>query len=222
MVPVSSYENMLEYLKYGPPVPCWMCGLLFAPPKTPIGQSIMDRLDDWHHRSGENFDFFCVGYIETEEYEDDVPVGRVTARDGSYSRQFYYSARAFNDIRDQVAARSGWRYSGEADLLLTNAVVRQADEDPTLDLEHVVALDIDRLIRDGVYSSAARLMEAVCLAADAAALKGERLETFDFSDRQFMKTLWRRTLGAVVRQLKLDAPLSARHFLVGAQYLDAN
>ena len=60
MRPVDSYKMVLEYLKNGPPVPVlqWMCGLLFAPPNTPVGKSIMNRLDDWHHRSGKNLTFF--------------------------------------------------------------------------------------------------------------------------------------------------------------------
>ena len=46
------------------------------------------------------------------------PVGKLTELDGSGIREFYYSARAFEDIRRNVEAQSGWKYSGEADLLL--------------------------------------------------------------------------------------------------------
>lgn len=51
MNPANSYENILQYLDHHKPG-VWMCGLLFAPPKTKIGKSIMDRLYDWHRRSG--------------------------------------------------------------------------------------------------------------------------------------------------------------------------
>jgi hypothetical protein len=55
---------ILEYVKYGPPVsaPKWMCGRHLAPTNTPVGKSIMNRLDDWQHRSSKNFPFFRVGY----------------------------------------------------------------------------------------------------------------------------------------------------------------
>src|SRR5438093_1323459 len=63
MVAADSFEHILLYLKetYSKKG-TWMCGLLFAPPKTPIGKSIFERIADWHYRSGKNFDFFCVGY----------------------------------------------------------------------------------------------------------------------------------------------------------------
>lgn len=222
MRPVADYGMILEYLRQGPPVsvPQWMCAMLFAPPKTPIGKSIMDRLDDWHHRSGKNFTFFCIGYLEHDEFNDGEPVGRLTELDGSGTRRFCFSARAFHDIRRTVEAQSGWKYSGEADLLLANAIIDRPDGTPSLALEDVLALDIDKLVREGVYDSAARLMERICRAADETMLKGQSVAIEDFSDKEFTRTLLKRTLGAVVRHLKLDAALSARHFIVGAHHLE--
>lgn len=222
MRPVDSYEMVLEYLNNGPleSVPQWMCGLLFAPPNTPIGKSIMNRLDDWHHRSGKNFTFFCVGYLEHDEFNEGQPVGKLTELDGSGVREFYYSARAFEDIRRNVEAQSGWKYSGEADLLLANAIIRDPKGAPSLALEDILALDIDKLVNEGVYASAARLMERVCRAADESMLKGQSIAIEAFSDKEFTRTLLKKTLGSVVRHLKLDAALAARHFIVGAHHLE--
>ena len=128
MDPANSYENILQRLDARRIPDIWMCGLLFAPPNTPIGKSLMDRLDDWHHRSGDNIDFFCVGYLDWKVFNDDKPVGCLRDRDGSEARQFYYSAQAFDDIRRNVETLSTWQYSGEADLLLDNVVQDEKHE----------------------------------------------------------------------------------------------
>ncbi len=229
MNPANTYENVLQYLDSYHMPGIWMCGLLFAPPKTKIGKSIMDRLDDWHHRSGDNFDFFCVGYVDYDEFDSDEPVGKLTDRENRQARQFYYSSQAFNEIRAHVEAKSSWKYSGEADLLLVNAVQpeirksfsREYHPRTYLALDEIVALDIDKIISDDVFSSSARLMERVCQAADEAAMNNERVEVMSFSDREFSRTLLRKGLGAIISKLKIDAPLSARHFLVGGHHLNS-
>lgn len=166
------------------------------------------------------FHFFCVGYLDYDEFNEGNVVGKLTELDGSGSREFYYSARAFEDIRRNVEAKSGWKYSGEADLLLANAIIRDPEGAPSLALEDIIALDIDKLVNEGVYASAARLMERVCRAADESMLKGQSIAIEDFSDTEFTRTLLKKTLGAVVRHLKLDAALSTRHFIVGAHHLE--
>ena len=226
MVPANSYQNVLKYLDEGHRPGVWMCGLLFAPPKTAIGKAIMERLDDWHYRSGNNIDFFCVGYVDWDEFEDDEPVGQLRDRYDSAKRQFYYSASGFHDVRDNVEQLSGWKYSGEADLILVNAVqdepAASAPDEPRsrLMLEEIIALDIDKIVSEGVFTTPARLMERICQAADDAAVSGEAINVTDFSDREFSRTLLRRSLGAVIKKLSLDAPLGARHFLVGGQLLE--
>lgn len=219
---VDSYDILIEYLKDGPPVPVpqWMCGLLFAPPNTPVGKSILDRLDDWHHRSGKNFTFFCIGYLDHDEFNEGRAVGELSELTGPGVRQFYYSARAFDDIRRNIERQSRWRYSGEADLLLANVIIPKPDGTPALALDDILALDIDKLVAEGVYASAARLMERVCRAADESMLKGRRIAIENFSDKEFTRVLLKKTLGSVVKYLKLEAPLAARHFIVGAHHLD--
>ena len=146
MSPATTYERILQHLDatHGPGV--WLCALLFAPPGTQVGRSIMDRLDDWHHRSGENIDFFCVGYTERPDTEDAKSIGALT--DNGDRRSFYYSASAFHRIRRHVSAQSIWKYSGEADLILVNAVQTESRRSGSqgrrsyLALDEIIALDI--------------------------------------------------------------------------------
>ena len=191
-----------------------MCGLLFAPPGTQVGKSIMARLDDWHHRSGNNFDIFCVGYIDRKLCDTDEPVGKLTER-GTHT-QFYYSAEAFYDILGHVARNSTWKYSGEADLLLVNAIRGSHECSPrsTLELDEIVKLDIDAIVKDRVYASASRLMERVCTFAEGAVNQGTAPDAMDFKSREFTRAFCRGQLDTIIRLLRLEAPLlSGKHFL---------
>ena len=220
MVPADSFEHILLYLELGGPNQGpWMCGLLFAPPASPIGKSIFDRLLDWHYRSGDNIDFFCVGYGNWSEDPRAKPVANLTAKPGLTPIDFYYNPRAFQEIRKQVEALSGWHYSGEADLLLLNAIKDPDTGQARLEFDEMVALDVDRLIRENVFSTPARLLERICQAADEAATSGDRLSVMDFSDKEVMRTFARGALSKLVSTLKVDTLLGARHFIVGGHFL---
>lgn len=220
MVPAVSYQDVLRHLDSSHSPGNWMCGLLFAPPNSEVGGSIVSRLDDWHHRSGRNFDFFCVGYVDWQREEDKVPVGRLTDRDGN-TRHFFYDAVAFDDIRRHASDLSGWMYSGEADLVLVNAIQREPrgwhhnGPRSRLALDEIVVLDIDRIVRDRVFDSAARLMERLCQAADEATARDGGIDVQGFSDKEFLRTLLRRWLDRFVKTSGLGGVLKARHFVVG-------
>ena len=168
----------------------------------------------WHHRSEDNIDIFCVGYIDRKLFDTDKPVSGLTER-GTHT-ELYYSAEAFNDIREHVEQNSEWTYSGEADLLLVNAVrgSSECSSRSTLELDEIVALDVDAIVQDRIYDSASRLMESVCRFAQDAANQGRVPDTVDFRNREFNSAFRRQLLDTIIRSLKLEAPLlSAKYFL---------
>ena len=217
MFSADSYEHILGRLdNFHRGKAIWMCGLLFARPTTQVGQSIMADLNYWHRRSGDNVDIFCVGYIDRKLFDTDKPVSGLTER-GTHT-EFYYSAEAFNDIRGHVSQNSSdkWDYSGEADLLLVNAVRGFSECSPrsTLELDEIVKLDVDAIVQDRIYASASRLMESVCKFAEDAVNRGRVPDPMDFRSREFIRTFCRGQLDTIIRLLKLEAPLlSAKHFL---------
>jgi hypothetical protein len=149
-----------------------MVGLLFAPPGAPISKSeILPRLNDFHHRSGANIDFFCGGY---GAYWPDgwVPDAEVvaTTTDPTYCHKtkWLFSSKYFNDFRQEVVLETGsWKYSGEVDLLLLNAYP-DSEELARLDFTGAVVLRLDQLKEDKVITSAPILFEQI----------------FDYAERQ--------------------------------------
>jgi len=196
-----------------------MCGLLFAPPGTDVGKSIFARLMDWHFRSGDNFHVFCVGYGNWKQDPDEKPVASITPGEGLTPTDFYYNAKAFNEILAEVRAKAGWHYSGEADLLLVNVVIDPKTEQPHLDFDDIVALDVDLIVRDGVFATTSRLLERLCQSADEAAAAGEALSVDQFSDQMVLRTALRGAMSKLIETLKIGTLLGARHFIVGAHLL---
>jgi hypothetical protein len=221
MVAADSYEHILFYLARqwrGQP---YMCALLFAPPGTEVGKSIFARLSDWHYRSGENFDFFCVGYGNWKVDPGEEPVATICPGGGLTPIEFYYNPKAFNEVLAEVQTRSGWRYSGEADLLLVNVVINPETKEPRIDFDDLVALDVDLIIREKVFATASRLLERICQSADEAAAAGESLSVHQFSDQLVLRTALRGAMSKLIETLKIGTLLGARHFIVGAHLLKA-
>ena len=133
--------------------------------------------------------------------------------------EFYYNAKAYQEIRKDVSARSGYVHSGEADLLLVNVVNDPETGRPRIDFDEMVALDIDLLVREKVFATTSRLLERICQSADKAVADGQTLSVDKFSDQQVLRTFLRGCMSKVVETLKLDSILGARHFIVGAHHL---
>lgn len=128
MVPAVTYEEVRTYIAsnshgdYGrndPPAPSnkvTMVGLLFARPDNLLVQAeVIPNLSYFHYRSGKHIDFFCAGY--------DGYTGR--GQEEGYREVglpgWVYSDQMFNQLREEIEAMSKWRYSGDVDLILTNA-----------------------------------------------------------------------------------------------------
>ena len=165
-----------------------MVGLLFAPPGTAISKAeILPRLNDFHHRSGNNIDFFCAGYgaYWPESWAPDAqPVATTADPRFGYKTDWFYSAKHFNDFRNEIKSKAkSWNYSGEVDLVLLNAHP-DTYELAKLNFTRAVVLRVDQLKKDKLIESAPVLFEKICSYAD-----GQRGDdpTWGFSDEMGLK-----------------------------------
>ncbi len=141
-----------------------LVALLFAPPNTKIAKDdLIPRWDDFHHRSGDDVDFFCAGY--GSYLGTNYPILATTDR-RDHQVDWQYAPEAFDIfVREVEAAVHGrWQYTGEVDLLLFNGRCQnqgRSQSDIDLDLSTLLVLKIDAMLKDKVIPSAASLFEAI-------------------------------------------------------------
>lgn len=184
-----------------------MVGLLFAPPETQVGRKeIVPGLNYFHHRSGNNIDFFCAGYSRYGFTPGQRPV---TNDDPPWM----FSTEAFDRFRRDIECRSSWRYSGEADLLLMNGE-RVNESSASLDFHSTIACDLDQMIRDTAIHSSRRFLEDVFRFSENVQLPDP---TWGFSDKMGTNTassaLKRVILSLLPKDLGTDYQ-RAEHFAI--------
>jgi hypothetical protein len=187
-----------------------MVGLLFAPPEVRLARDeIVPGLDYFHHRSGDNIDFFCGGY---RRYGYEVRRGeREVTKD---EPPWIFSTSSFEAFREEIQRLTRWRYSGEADLLLMNGISGGEADTAHLDFSSAITCDLDRMIRDKAISSVRRFFEEVFQFAEKASGTDP---TWGFSDHQGLRAggsaLKRAILALLPRKLG-DEYARAEHLAV--------
>ena len=187
MVPAYSYskicEELLWYFKKqsnnGKQLEIKMVGILFARPGSPIAKrQIIPNLDYFHHRSGNNIDFFCAGYgMYWENWKDIFPDQQVVGR-GQY-RNWLYSTEKFNNFREEIERMSTWRYSGSVDLLLTNAKYDPINDTAFLDCSSCIVCNIEKMLGSGAILSVETFFEEIFRFAESS---NDTDPTWGFSD----------------------------------------
>ncbi len=135
-----------------------LVGLLFAPPDSNLGGSeITKSLNYFHHRSGDKIDFFCAGYRRYGNGKQPVVEMEVT----SDSAPWYFNVIDFETLRKEAQKSSSWKYSGEADLILLNAMKAESGQDVVLDWSSAICCDLERMKKDKAIESARRFFEDI-------------------------------------------------------------
>lgn len=135
-----------------------LIGILFAHPSTPIAKSeIVDHLNQFHYRSGEAVDFFCVGYgaYWPEGYQPDIR--KATSIDGT---DWLFSDAAFSQVIDEIEALTKWQYSGETELLLLSAIKDDSGE-AKLDFGSAIVCNLEAMSKDKAFTSVRAFFEGI-------------------------------------------------------------
>lgn len=187
-----------------------MVGILFAPPETTLSrEEIIPGLETFHHRSGNNIDFFCAGY---RRYGPGLsPDERQVDRSDP---PWIFSARAFMNLEKEIERLSSWRHSGETDLLLMNATADHEITAVSLDFESAIVCDLEEMKRDGSIQTLRRFFEGIFRFAEESSA-GDPVS--GFSDQQGLhlakKTLVRVVLSLLPKRLGEDYRC-ATHFAI--------
>lgn len=135
-----------------------LIGILFAHPNSPLAKlEIVNHLNQFHHRSGEAVDFFCVGYgaYWPEGYKPDIL--RATNIDGT---DWLFSDAAFSQVIDEIEELTKWQYSGETELLLLAAVKNDVGE-THLDFGTAIVCNLETMKKDQAFTSVRAFFEGV-------------------------------------------------------------
>lgn len=218
MVPAWDYEHMRKDLanafryryKDRERADVRMIGILFAPAEVRLARDeIIPSLDYFHHRSGNNIDFFCGGY-RRYGYAPRSDEREVTADQSPW----IFSSSSFDRFRREIQTLCRWRYSGEADLLLMNGKFDTEAKEASVDFKSAIVCDLDKMIRDGAIHSVRRFFESMCQFTEASDGKDP---TWGFSDQQGIRTggsaLKRVLLSLLPRNLG-DDYTRAEHFVI--------
>ena len=194
-----------------------MTGILFAPKGSDIAsKEIRPRMDDFHHRSGNNIDFFCAGYgaYWPPGWVADEETVATTTSDFGHATEWKYSSKYFNDLLKEVRREAKtWAYSGEVDLILLNAF-RDTDEMARLDFSVCLSLPDFRMKADGVIQSVGELFEQIFAYAECAS---NSLLVQNFSDSKGLSVArsWLTDLATSYLPAKLgDVWKSGHHYAV--------
>jgi len=222
VIPAVSYQDICSHVArlyfgdYGqetPPGPSKkvkMVGLLFARPSLPLAQAeVVPNLDYFHYRSGSHIDFFCAGYdgyTGRDEADGFIPVV-VDKRNGL---QWGFSEEMFIQLVKEIEAMSSWTYSGDPDLILTNAHYDAAKREAYLDFGQRVQCRLQRMKDIGAITSVPSFIEDIIRYADHA--DGED-PTWGFSDAQVPDAL-RRFVWAILPATLSKEAERLKHFAV--------
>ena len=127
-----------------------MVGLLFSRPEFKFAKEhILAHWSHYHERSGNSFDFFCVGYRHQVWDSNGLPVTHE------------FSTEAFNEIVAEIESNTNWKPSGENDLLLLDASYDAASNKASLDFSNCIKLNLDELVRGKAIASVPAFFEQI-------------------------------------------------------------
>src|SRR4029077_15386683 len=109
-------------------------------------------LDYFNHRSGDNIDFFCVGY---DEIFDDTPNKAGEGLTGTW----HFNPARFAESVARLEHETNWTYSGLTDLILLNAVFEPSTSTVSIDFTSAIVCRLEEMIKLGAISSTQNFFE---------------------------------------------------------------
>lgn len=168
LVPVQAYpeigRHVSQFMQSGaqalslPKGNTRLIGILFSRPAVELAKSqITEHLGYYHERTGKDVDVYCCGYgggWPPGEYPDQDPVAKVNGL------TWYFSNKAFNELREEIEAKTSWQYSGRSDLMLLGAGAGH-DGEVTLGYSCALVCQLEQLIEDQAITSVENFMEEI-------------------------------------------------------------
>jgi hypothetical protein len=135
MLDALTYEYLISELKQNYPKDRRGIGILFARPTSKlVKEEVINDLEYFYHRSGNDVDFFFPGYgaYWNDSYSDKQKVCEISGVN------WYFSNEKFSKFISDIEQLSNWQYSGETELLIIDY------NNMSLDFSHATTLWIEK------------------------------------------------------------------------------
>lgn len=153
MIEAITYENLIENLikKYGTESKC-VIGILLGNSNSPfMREGILSRIDYYHHRSGNNIDFYFPGYGAYWYNE----CGKQEIVCSIENVDWLFSSKLYSDFIEKIENQSKWKYSGETELLLLTF------SNGELNFKEVMIFWLDKMVEKGIIYSPSNFFEEI-------------------------------------------------------------
>lgn len=151
MLEALSYEALLEDLEYKGPQEKAIGILLGNPNCEFVKSNIINRIQQFHHRSGDAIDFYLPGY---GAYWNDAIADATTVCELN-GVKWSFSDEKFSKFIIELENRSSWEYSGETELIILNY------KNSALDFSEVLVFWLDRMVKEEVIYSPSNFFESI-------------------------------------------------------------
>lgn len=155
---IDSYKKLVEEMSYsldGSQLQkSKIAALLFARPNNFTRQELFSDLDYFHFRSGTNINLYCLGYQPA--LLEELPV--IAERD---DEKWSFNAQKFDNLRRRIEGETRWKYTGNAELVLFNAVYDQQSKKAFMDFSDAIAIDLQSAKENKLIYSVSELFETI-------------------------------------------------------------
>lgn len=166
MLAAPSYESLVQQLgtafetRYPKQRRTFATGLLpYRPESDFVRREILPHVEYLDRVSADYVDFFSVGY-NAHAFTGPKPENVICQNTDSWwtfsGKDFYTFTTALES--DYSVDKLRWRYSGEADLLMMNAVYHPQLRQAELGFETVMTFNVERALADKTFSSFSNLI----------------------------------------------------------------
>jgi hypothetical protein len=160
-----------------------MVGLLFAPPSASLAKrEVLPSLEYFHCRAGKQIDFFCAGY--TQGFEGNTDAIGCSDYKAAGLEGWVFSNQRFVQLCREISEASTWKYSGETELVLTNAKYDPEGRTAVLDFSTAILFRLDQMKHDKAIASVREFFEKIFQFAESTNASDP---TWTFSDKQGLK-----------------------------------
>lgn len=154
MFAASTYEEIEKYEKQVNNMEIVV--FLFARPSE---SSILKEFEYIHFNSAEYCSIYAIGYTDDFTKAADKNYRKIYA---CMQQDWYYSAKAFTDFKNELEKRINWEYSGETELLILQ---NNPHNKNVLNFQNYVAINVNKGLRDGYVDSFQSFMECLIRAS---------------------------------------------------------